>query len=35
MVSEWPRLGIILISVMSGLRFCRLYAALAIAQGTV
>src|SRR6185436_77871 len=35
MVSEWPRLGIFLISVTLGFRFCRLYAALAIAQGTV
>src|SRR5215218_9973763 len=35
MVSEWPRLGIFLISVTLVLRFCRLYAALAIAQGTV
>src|SRR5215203_7468790 len=35
MVSEWPRLGIFLISVTLGLRFCRLYEALAIAQGTV
>ena len=33
-VGEWPRLGIFLISVTLGLRFCRL-ARLAIAHGTV
>jgi hypothetical protein len=35
MVSEWPRLGVFLISVTLGLRFCRLLDALAIAHGTV
>lgn len=34
-VREWPRLGIFSISVTPGLRFCRLKAAFAIAQGTV